>query len=184
MLEISSPNNDHSNIKTRSQRNGMKVIFTKVNPSEEIKWEELSLYKKTTTTHELLRKGKQNDFNYQWTTKLPPKNVYPHWEAKRQTTKKPTKPKPQKAASSSPWLIFLLPILARFCSLNIHFSSRKTKPHKHCCSYCFFLFILFLPNAIPLRVEADKSLLEELGFPTCEASTQPAQALGRAFHHR
>lgn len=46
MLEISSPNNDHSNIKTRSQRNGMKVIFTKVNPSEEIKWEELSLYKK------------------------------------------------------------------------------------------------------------------------------------------
>jgi len=37
MLEISSPNNDHSNIKTCSQRNGMKLIFTKVNPSEEIK---------------------------------------------------------------------------------------------------------------------------------------------------
>lgn len=39
----------------------MKVIFTKVNPSEEIKIGRTKFKKKS---HELLRKVKQNDFNY------------------------------------------------------------------------------------------------------------------------
>lgn len=46
MLEISSPNNDRGNIKMCSQRNRMKVIFTQVNSSEEIKIGRIQFRKK------------------------------------------------------------------------------------------------------------------------------------------